>query len=184
MTVVIPILLGVMLLTSPEDASVDAALAARVAAEADAGLATAPAVQEKPKSAQITSGRSDFDRENGVALFERGVCVTYADDYVLHADRLYVFLGGSNELSRIVAMGKVTITNDTRVGECASAKFWKKSGEIELFGDETGARARLTDLKGGSDLQGSRIRFWLDSEQVDVEDSAIRVEQGGEGKLL
>lgn len=175
------IALGVMLLSGPDE-PVDAAVAAHVSAEADEGMHAISAVPEGEKSAKITSVRSDFDREAKVVMFEKDVCVEYSTDYVMHADRLFVFLGGSNELSRIVAIGNVAITNDTRVGGCAMAKFWKRSSEIEMFGDGKETAARMTDEQG-NDLQGSRIRFWLDSEQVDVENPEIQVNRQEGGRI-
>ena len=184
MTAVLPILLGVMLLSGPDEESVDRGLAARIAAEADSGMRAAKPAGGKDKGARITSVRSDFDREEGVVMFDGNVCVEYAADYVMHADRLFVFMGGSNELSRIVALGGVVITNDTRTGSCAMAKFWKRTSEIEMYGDGKDVAARFSDANGGNDLQGSMIRFWLDSEQVDVENPQIHVDGKSGGKIL
>ena len=177
-------LFGVMLLSGPDDMT-DLKVAARHSAEADEGMATEhPFRVNEEKSAKITSVRSDFDRNAGVVMFEKDVCVEYASDYVMHADRLFVFLGGSNELSRIVAVGNVAITNDGRIGSCAMAKFWKRSSEIEMYGDGGSVQARLAEIRDGNALQGSKIRFWLDSEQVDVENSDVQVDRKGGGKLL
>jgi len=182
MTFVLPILLGVMLLDGP-DVSVDAKAAALVAADADAGMKPSRPMVDGEKCATITSVRSDFDRKSKVVMFEDDVCVTYATDYVMHADRLFVFLGGSNELSRIVAIGNVAITNDTRVGNCSMAKFWKRTSEIEMFGDGDGSLARMAD-ESGNDVAGTQIRFWLDSEQVDVRNADISVKKEEGGKVL
>jgi len=176
------ILLGVILLDGP-DVRVDPSAAVRVTAEADEGLRDPRPRAGGAQGAVITSARSDFDREERVVMFDRDVRVEYAADYVMCADRLFVFLGGSNELSRIVALGNVAITNDTRVGNCHMAKFWKRTSEIEMFGDGAGRPARMAD-EGGSDLRGSRIRFWLDTEQVDVTDPEIQVEPKGAKKVL
>jgi len=181
MTFATAILLGVMLLDGP-DMSVDPRVASLVSMDADAGMRTSRQMVDGEKSATITSVRSDFDRKAKVVMFEDDVCVTYATDYVMHSDRLFVFLGGSNELSRIVAIGNVAITNDTRVGSCAMAKFWKRTSEIEMFGDG-GSSAHMAD-ESGNDLAGSHIRFWLDSEQVDVRNADIHVNKQDGGKVL
>ena len=98
------------------------------------------------------------------------------------ADRLYMFLAGTNELSRVVALGNVSITNDTRTGTCAMATFRRKKSEIEMFGDGTNVVARLVERgEDAAALEGTRIRFWLDSEQIEVEDSRISTEQKGGG---
>ena len=184
MTVALAAILGVMLLSGPDEPR-DRRTVMRLSSEADDGMKAArPFQADGTKSAKITSVRSDFDRGAGVVMFEEGVCVEYSSDYVLHADRLFVFLGGSNELSRIVAIGNVAITNDTRVGSCAMAKVWKRSSEIEMYGDGEDKKATLSEAQGSNSLQGSRIRFWLDSEQVDVDDSSINVDQKDGGLLL
>ena len=132
-------------------------------------------------SARITSRRSDFDREANVVMFEGDVVARYSSDYTMCADRLYMFLAGTNELSRVVALGNVSITNATRSGDCAMATYRRKKGEVEMFGSETNVLARLNE--GGENaarLEGTRIRFWLDTEQVEVDNPRISAEsQGG-----
>lgn len=174
MTGVLPILLGVMLLTGPDEI-VDAAVAAAVSADADrAGIPDGK--KNGPKSARITSDISDYDREAGVVMFEGHVVVQYADDYTMCSDRLFMFLSKENELSRVVADGDVSITNDTRVGTCAMATYRRRRNEVEMFGNGKDFPARLVDAgENASELEGERIKFWLDSEQVEVEKSAIKV---------
>lgn len=176
--------LAVILLSGPEAAR-DRKIAAEISADADRVYESGEPANETVKGARITSRRSDFDRKEGLVMFEGDVLVRYDRDYTLAANRLFVFLEGSNQLARIVAVGGVSITNEARVGTCALATFRRKSGEIEMFGDDKGVRARFRDgTSGGSELDGTRIKFWLDSEQVEVEDSQISVESGGGRKLL
>ena len=111
-------------------------------------------------------------------MFEGDVTVRYSNDCMMCADRLYVFLAGTNELNRIVALGNVSITNDTRTGTCSMATFRRKKSEIEMFGDGTNVFARLVEKgEDSSTLEGARIRFWLDSEQVEIEQPRISAEQ-------
>ncbi len=111
-------------------------------------------------------------------MFEGDVVVRYSDDCTMCADRLYVFLAGTNQLNRIVALGNVSVTNDTRTGTCSMATFRRKRSEIEMFGDGKETLARLVE-KGeeSSALEGARIRFWLDTEQVEIEQPRISAEQ-------
>lgn len=180
MTAAFSILFAVMLLTSPDERHVDAASAAARSREADRGVAQGASAQAIAKAAKITSRSCDFDRKEGVILFEGNVSVHYSDDCRMDSDRLYMFLAGSNELQRVVALGNVLITNDLRVGTCEMATYRRKKSEIEMFGDGKGKLAKLVELgKGASSLSGTRIRFWLDTEQVEVEDSRISVRQEG-----
>lgn len=178
-------LFAVMLLTDPSEI-IDAEAAALVSADADrVEVVSRDGSPTARKSARITSMTSDFDRKQGVALFEGNVKVVYSDDYTMCSDALYAFLSGSNELSRVVAVGHVVITNETRVGTCAMATYRRRKSEIEMFGDGGNAPAHLIETgDDASELEGSRIRFWLDSEQVEVENSRITVEEEGNKKLL
>lgn len=140
---------------------------------------------KKGQCAEITSVACDFDRREGVAMFEGNVVLRYASDYVLCADRLWAFAVGTNQLGRAVAIGRVSITNGTRVGSCEMAVYRRKRGEIEMFWNGTNALARLVD--GGDDasaLEGTRIKFWIDTEQVEVDDSRITTKEQRDGKKL
>ena len=173
------LMMGVMLLLDPGEV-IDAEAAAAVTEEADDFTPSkGPVVRrESSQSARIRSQSSDFDRKAGVILFEGDVCVEYDKDYTLCADRVFVFLSVSNRLSRAVAIGRVVITNEQRVGTCALATYRRKKGEIEMFGEKGGEKARFLELGDrASEVQGDCIRFWLDSEQVQIENSAISAER-------
>ena len=169
--------LAVMLLTDPSEV-IDAAAAAAVSEDAD--RVKVRSEKTEVKSATIRSRTSDFDRKEGVVMFEGDVFVTYSDDYSMQSDQLYMFLSKSNEMSRVVAVGNVTISNETRTGTCALATYRRRKNEIEMFGDGTNVLARLVERgQDRSELEGDRIKFWLDTEQVEVERSRISVEQKG-----
>lgn len=177
-------MLSVMLLLDPTEV-VDAEAAAAISEDADRVLMPSGA-SKAGKTATITGRTSDFDRQAGVVMFEGGVQVVYDTDYTLCADRVFAFMSGSNQLGRVVAVGHVAITNDTRVCTAPMATYRRNRSEIELFGDRQGEVARL--VENGDDrgaLEGTRIRFWLDSERVEVEGSRIQVEQRkGDEKTL
>lgn len=180
MTLLTSLLLAVTLLP-PADRSApsptDAAARAAFAAEADEGVAkTAPKTEDKPKELRIRSIRSDFDRLEGVALFEGQAIAEYASDFTLTADRIFAFLISSNRLQRIVATGHVTITNETRTGGATMATFTKDVSVVNLYGDQKNP-AWLTDKPNS--VAGERIRFKIDSEQVEVIRPVFRVENAG-----
>lgn len=136
---------------------------------------------QMPRSVKITSERTDYDRREGVIMFDKNVFVD-DDEYKMHSDQLYVFLDGTNELKRIVAIGNVSITNETRVGSCAKAAYTKGIGKVVMYGDANGAKARLADNgKRKSEVEGRKITFWIDSEQVEVEGSTVTLDAGGIG---
>jgi lipopolysaccharide transport protein LptA len=127
--------------------------------------------------AEIAARRTDLDRGAGVVLFEGDVRVS-DPEYSLGADRLFVFLDGTNALKRIVADGNVTLTNGTRSGSCARAAYQKSAGRVTMYGDGS-RRARLVeDSHRRDELEGRRITFWLDSEQVEVDGATLTVDGG------
>ncbi len=129
------------------------------------------------RSAQIAARRTDLDRGAGVILFDGGVHVS-DPEYALGAERIFVFLDGTNSLKRIVADGSVAVTNGARYGSCARATYSKASGKVVMYSDE-GVPARLVEETHKRDeVEGRRITFWLDSEQVEVEGSTITVDGG------
>ena len=182
---VLPAVLAVMLLTEPDEV-IDAAAAAAISEDANrVELSGQKGAANEIKSARITSQTADLDRSAGVVMFEGDVVVRYSNDCTMCADRLYVFLAGTNELSRIVALGNVSITNDTRTGTCAMATFRRKKSEIEMFGNGKDVLARLVERGEDSGaLEGSRIRMWLDTEQVEVDNPRISAESQGGMKFL
>ena len=157
-------------------------VAAPVAAEAKSEAKAEETSEAKdapaPRSVKITSERTDYDRKEGVIMFDRNVCVDDVE-YKMHANQLYVFLDGTNDLKRIVAIGNVAITNETRVGTCAKAAYTKSTSKIVMYGDGASVMARLEDNgKNRSSVEGRKITFWIDSEQVEVEGSTVTLDAG------
>ena len=127
------------------------------------------------RDAEIAARRTDFDRKDGVVLFDGAVRVADSE-YSLGADMLYAFLDGTNSLKRIVADGSVVVTNGTRSGSCPRAAYVKSLGRVTMYG-EPGKPAKLADDgRRHSDVEGRKISFWLDSEQVEVEGSTLTVD--------
>ena len=130
-----------------------------------------------PRDAEVVACRTDFDRGDGVILFGGDVRASDAE-YSLCADRLFVFLDGANSLKRIVADGAVSITNGLRSGSCARATYAKARGRVTMYGDGD-VLARLDE--GGrrrNSVEGRKITFWQDSDQVEVEGAALTVDGG------
>ena len=152
-----------------------------VPATEPSNVAETPEAAVSPRSVKITSERTDYDRKQGVIMFDKDVFVDDVE-YQMHADQLYVFLDGTNDLKRIVAIGNVAITNDQRVGTCAKATYTKATSKIVMYGDGAETVAKLTDNgKRKSEVEGRKITFWIDSEQVEVEGSTITLDTGALG---
>lgn len=158
---------------------------AHAADEVDGGNVGAEASPQeaigKADVMRITSRRCDIDRDKGIAFYEGKVLVEYLPSATLSADKLFAFFK-SNELVRVVAMGNVAITNDTRYGVCDRASFARFEREIEMYGEEhEGGAKALLEEPGSNEVRGSRIKFWLDGEQVEIIDAELTVDKGKEG---
>ena len=125
------------------------------------------------RMARITSDVTHYDRKEGLAVFTGHVHVD-DEQYQMHADKAYVFLEGTNALKRIVAIGHVALTNGLRVASGEKASYYKASGMVVLSGGKEQC-AEIVDTSKGQkqSLRGSKIKFWTNSEQVEVIDATI-----------
>ena len=142
------------------------------------------AVTNMPRTVKVTSDRSSYLRKEGVMAFEGHV---YVDDveFKMNADIVNLFLDGTNDLKHVVAVGNVAVTNGFRSGTCAKATYNRALSRIVMYGDEkAGIVARLNDNgKNKSQVEGRKITFWVDTEQVEVDGSVITVDvAGGDAK--
>lgn len=132
---------------------------------------------------RLTSVRADYDHQEGVAMFDGDVFLKGKEKdraYEFETDRAFAFMAGTNDLRRIVALGNVRVRSEGRSGACARAVYRKRGAKITMYGDGADAPARLVDTaRRRSELEGSRITFWLDGEQVEVTDSRISVDTKG-----
>lgn len=133
-----------------------------------------------PRTVKVTSDRATYLRKDGVIAFEGNVCVDDVE-FKMHAREVNLFLEGTNELKRVVAIGDVAVTNGLRSGTCAKATYNKALSKVVLYGDaKKGVTARLVDAgKRRSEVEGRKITFWIDTEQVEVEGSTVTVDAGG-----
>jgi lipopolysaccharide transport protein LptA len=148
------------------------------------GKKTASGKRGKEKT-ELTSKRADYDRTEGVVMFEDRVFLDNPE-YKFAADRLFAFLQGTNELKRVVAIGGVAVTNGSNCGACDRAVYNRAKGKVTMYAKTDGVRARLEEIgKNGAKnrIEGDKISFWMDSEQVEVENSRITVDSGGKLKL-
>lgn len=190
MTIFAAIVLAQVAVAAPE-ADVESAMAvAEPSAPAQAAAAeSAPAVSV-PGSVNITSDRSDYDNKEGVIMFDGHVALdalVRGEEYAMRADQMFVFLDGTNDMKRVVALGGVVVTNGFRVGSCEKAVYAKAANRVTMYGGDDGSKARLAseDPKQKGEVEGRKITFWLDSEQVEVEGSTVKLDAGrleGDGK--
>lgn len=135
------------------------------------------------KESVITADKVEFDNKEGVILFDQNVLVDDAQ-FQLRADRLLVFMEGTNDVQQLMAVGRVSITNDARSASCDKAVYTKKDGQIVMTGN-----AQLMQ-KGGQagEVSGNRITIWLEDERIEVLPARVVLPAGtlnkGDRKML
>lgn len=128
---------------------------------------------EPARESIITSSRIEFDNKEGVILFDENVLVDDAQ-FVMRSDRLLVFMQGTNDVQQVMAVGRVSITNQNRFASCDKAVYTKKDGQIVMSGN---ARMLRQGDQGGEVL-GDRITFWLDDERMEVSPGRVILPPG------
>ena len=140
-------------------------------------LATASALSGG--SVRISSDRTYYDRKEGFACFIGKVSVE-DPEYQLHADRAFVYMGETNDLKRIVALGNVAITNGAKRAYGAKATYQRENGVVVLRAGEGGAaEVREVDSDGDRVVRGKTIKFWTGSRQVEVLEAEISAPSKG-----
>ena len=142
-------------------------------------LIAATSVLPTNATTRITANRTYYDRKEGFAYFNGQVTV---DDpqYQLHADRAFVYTGETNDLRRIVALGNIAITNETRRAYGAKASYYRETGMVVLYsGDGRVAEVRDETPDGNRILRGKKIKFWTGTRQVEVIEAEISTPSAG-----
>ena len=122
---------------------------------------------------RITAGSTYYDRKEGFVLFKGNVAVI-DPQYQLHADRAFVYTGVTNDLRKIVALGHVAITNETKRAYGARASYYRGSGMVVLHsGDGIVAEVRDVTPDGDRVVRGKKIKFWTGTRQVEVVEAEI-----------
>ena len=78
-------------------------------------------------------------------------------------------MDGTNNLRRLVAMGNVAMTNETKRAYGVKASYYRQSGMVILYGDANRpAEVRDEAKYDDQSVIGEKIKFWIDKEQVEV----------------
>ena len=182
-TNVVDYAVGSEIATADDD---DAAAGTNAAPQAATNAVAKVWPKREGRPARISARKVYYDRGEGYAVFTGNVHVD-GEEYQMHAQKAYVFFEGTNELKRVVATGDVAITNETKRAYGAKASYYRKTGMVVLYGDDRmAAEVRDEDDGSGEDqvVKGSKIKFWIDSEQVEVIDARISAPvSGGLGDL-
>ncbi len=142
------------------NAPADASQAADVPAQAKGSTKFAGLEGVKDQQTVITSSRIEFDYKEMVAVFDENVRVENPQ-FLMLADRVLVFLDGTNDVKQILAIGRVSVTNEMRSASCDKAVYTRAADQLVLTGS--------AELRRGSDyVKGDRIAIWLNDERMEV----------------
>jgi len=118
----------------------------------------------------ITSERIEFDYKEMVAVFDENVRVENPQ-FLMLADRVLVFLDGTNDVRQILAIGRVSVTNELRSASCDRAVYTRAAEQIVLTGN--------AHLRRGADfVRGDRIDIWLNDERMEVSPGTFVIAPG------
>lgn len=107
----------------------------------------------------ITSGRLEFDYKESVVLFEENVHVV-DPQFDLTADRVLIFLEGTNDVRQVRAMGNVRLTSADRTATCNQAVYTRATGQIVMTGEAMLQRAN-------DQIWGKQITIWVNDERME-----------------
>jgi len=148
---------------------------AAVSSVTNASPVATNAVQAVSTEAKITSKSVYYDRKEGFAYFNGDVFVDDSN-YQLHAARAYVFMSGTNDVRRIVAIGNVAMTNGTKRAYGEKATYYRDPGKVVLSAAPNGVAEVRDEVDGQSRvIRGRKILFWTNSRQVEVLEAEIGV---------
>ena len=155
-------------IVAPEPSAAEPDEAAAEQAQPETAEAVEPEAIPEERTTKITSKTTIYNRKEGIALFDGDV---HLDDsqYQMHADKVYLFFEGTNDIKRVVALGNVALTNEMRRAYGTKASYTKANGLVVLYGgDGIAAEVRDESKTPAQSVKGGKIRFWIDSEQVEV----------------
>ncbi len=141
-------------------APADASQAADVPAHPKGSTKFAGLEGVKDQQTVITSSRIEFDYKEMVAVFDENVRVENPQ-FLMLADRVLIFLDGTNDVKQILALGRVSVTNELRSASCDKAVYTRAADQLVLTGN-----AELR--RGGDYVKGDRIAIWLNDERMEV----------------
>ncbi len=145
-----------------DDDGMGAALDALTSPEKKAGAAKE---QMELRDTKITADKMEYNYKEAVAIMTNNVVVDDARFY-LTADRLFVFMDGTNSLSQLVVLGNVKVTNENRRAACDKAVYTKAENRLVLVGNAKLVNA--DDAGKESSVAGDKITIWTDDQRMEV----------------
>lgn len=109
----------------------------------------------------IVSDRIEYDYKELIIAFDDHVKVT-DPRFTMTCDRMLVFLEGTNQIKRVIAIGNVDGTQPDRHATCDRAVYERATGEIVMTGSPV-----LT--RGADRVTGAKITVFQNDQRVIIE---------------
>lgn len=168
--------------TRPPGAAAPAATSVRMAPAGEAPALPPGTVDDVASVGEltvVTSDRLEYDAQKGSAVFERNVIVS-DPNLKMKCDKLTIFFTGTSQVTRVLAEGRVVMSQDDKKAWAAKATYDLATGQIELEGD-----ARV--MRGRDMLLADTITYWRDQNRMVGRPNArliIYPEPGGKNTIL
>lgn len=109
----------------------------------------------------VTSDRLEFDYKDYMALFEGHVTIV-DPQFTMKADKMLIHFENTNDVSRVDAVGSVSMVSLDRKATCGRATYTRSNGAIVLSENPV-------VQKGENTLRGEKITIWIGDSRVIVE---------------
>ena len=113
----------------------------------------------------ITSDRIEYDYKELIIAFDEHVHVV-DPRFTMTCDRMLVFLEGTNQIKRIMALGHVDGSQPDRHATCDKAVYEHATGEIVMTGNPV-----LT--RGADRVVGAKITIFQNDQRMVVDDGRV-----------
>lgn len=126
-----------------------------------------PAAKQEMGETEITADRMEYNYAESVAVMSDNVKVENPQ-FLLTADKLFIFFEGTNALNQIVVKGHVNVSNENRRVTCDTAVYSKADDRLVMEGN-----ARLKTIQDdGKEMtvDGERITIWVAERRVEITD--------------
>ena len=117
--------------------------------------------QTNASGLMIVSDRIEYDYKELIIAFDDHVKVT-DPRFTMTCDRMLVFLEGTNQIKRVIAIGNVDGMQPDRHATCDRAVYERATGEIVMTGNPV-----LT--RGTDRVTGARITVFQNDQRVIIE---------------
>lgn len=124
-----------------------------------------PKPQIALKDTRISADHMEYNYKEAVAVMTDNVVVDDARFY-LTADRLFLFLDGTNSLDQLVVQGNVAVENENRRAFCDRAVYTHAEAKLVMVGNAI--LVNIGDDGKESRIKGDKITIWTEEERMEV----------------